>query len=129
MAQIKEIWKKVNNYPNYEISSLGNLRRNGKLLKPGYRPSGKYKFTLSKNNITKQITRYRLVAEAFIPNPYNKETVNHIDGNKSNDCVDNLEWATLSENIQHCWDIGLKNYDGINNPNYKTGKHLGKSKR
>ena len=62
---------------------------------------GYIQYELSKNNRKKFFKAHRLVAIAFLPNPENKREVNHIDGNKHNNRVDNLEWATTSENQLH----------------------------
>lgn len=63
---------------------------------------------LSKDGVGKCLYIHRLVAEAYIPNKYGKREVNHIDGNKHNNHINNLEWATRSENMQHAFDNGLK---------------------
>lgn len=62
---------------------------------------------LRNGNFQKFYSIHRLVAEAFIPNPYGLSQVNHIDGNKNNNSISNLEWCTQSENILHAYKIGL----------------------
>ncbi len=101
-----EKFKKIKNYENYEISENGIIRRNNKILKPYLTGKGNKKYltiALCKNGTIKKFKIHRLVAETFIPNPENKKTVNHIDGNKLNNCVNNLEWCTYSENNIHSY--------------------------
>ena len=120
---MEEVWKDINNYEGYyQISNLGNVRsldryvvcKNGKTqFKKGVMFSicynkrvNVYEVHLNKDGKRKCLKVHRLVAEAFIPNndPINKTTVNHIDGDRSNNRVDNLEWASYSENEKHSYD-------------------------
>ena len=97
-----EIWVAVKDYPNYEVSSMGRVRslqrKAPHILKPAVTNSlGHLKVVLSKDGVRKQLFVHRLVAEAFIPNPENKPTVDHIDRDTSNNCVENLRWADQVE--------------------------------
>lgn len=77
-----------------------------KKLKGGSFSNG-YKFVcLRKDGLNRNHSIHRLVAEAFIPNPLNLSDVNHKDGNKQNNCVENLEWCSRSENLAHAVKIG-----------------------
>ena len=106
------IWKKVEGY-NYEVSDDGQVRnyKTKKLLKQGVNKSYPYarvSFSLGCSGTPKIMFIHRLVAEAFINNPENKPQVNHIDGNKLNNNVTNLEWVTAKENTEHAINTGLK---------------------
>ena len=103
-------WRQVAGYPDYEVSCDGRVRSNKKktpiVLKPGLSRTGYPRVVLCARDGSKQNkTVHRVVAETYIPNPENKPQVNHKDGVKSNNTVDNLEWATPSENVQHAFDV------------------------
>lgn len=123
-----ERWKPIKGFEGvYEISDKGKVKsvarktgtvyRKEKLRKLHYTKCGylKVRLTHKDKDVTARV--HRLVAEHFLSNPENKETVNHIDGNKSNNDVSNLEWATRAEQMQHAYDLNLrKPLSGEDNP-------------
>lgn len=110
-----EIWKPIEGTEGiYEVSNTGKVRNINyrgcgytRYLKISTNDWG-YNYVIIKRNGKrgKQMI-HRLLAEIFIPNPDEKPEVNHIDGVKTNNCIDNLEWVTKSENVQHAYDTGL----------------------
>lgn len=101
---MEEIWKDIEGYEGlYQVSNFGRVKRvtTGRILKSGKDKDGYLKVILCKNNIKSTKTIHRLVAQAFIPNPENKLEVNHIDEDKANNNVNNLEWSTRKENLNH----------------------------
>jgi hypothetical protein len=117
--------KEIVGYPNYSISDDGYvINKKGLILSPSYCGRG-YK-AVALCNGTKPKTHYihRLVAEHFIPNPELKKTVNHIDGVRDNNSVDNLEWNTYSENNMHAIDSGLRNGRGEKHYNSKLTESI-----
>ena len=124
-----EIWKDIKGYENlYQVSNYGNVRSikyikylikderkwkkywientkiEYKLLSLGKNGSGYITVSLRKNNKSCTYYVHRLLCSEFIPNPENKRTVNHKDGNKHNNNLYNLEWANQKENISHYWN-------------------------
>ena len=94
-----EEWKVITEFPNYEISSYGRIKnKDGMILKPYVNHKGYLKIGLTKDKKCHKKRVHRLVAEAFIENPYNYPQVNHKDENKQNNCVYNLEWCTNQQN-------------------------------
>lgn len=128
-----EIWKPITGFEGlYDISNKGRVRsymRKGStgifkephILK-GFKGTHYLTAILCKDKVRKTFNVHRLVAEAFIPNPDNKPEVNHIDGNKLNNSVENLEWATHKENMGHARDCDLV---GRNVICVETGKRYG----
>lgn len=112
-----EIWKQIKNEPGYEVSSLGRVRSyrvkgyNRQFnARPLYRKVdisywGYPEVRLFVGGTSKKYRIHRLVAEAFLPNVETKQEVNHIDGDKTNNAVGNLEWVTRSENMEHVFRI------------------------
>lgn len=137
MKKENEIWRTVSGYENYyEASDQGNVRSvereiidkigqkrrlKSKILKPGVCSAGYLNVDLSKNGKVKKHTVHRLVALAFLEPDELREQVNHKDGDKLNNHIENLEWTTPKENIRHAIDTGLFNPIrlGKDNPNFK----------
>lgn len=126
-----EIYKDIKGYEGfYQVSNFGNVRSlkrsgyqhgnskqtfKGRVLKQYLGEKGYYSITLSKDNKQKKIQVHRLVAMTFIDNPYKKPQINHIDGIKTNNKAENLEWCTGSENMKHAFKIGLQSLSGEKN--------------
>jgi hypothetical protein len=102
---MEEIWKEVDGFDNYEVSNQGNVRniKTGRILKPGLDNYGYQLVVLSSNKKTHTKKVHRLVLLSFARNTENKATVNHINGIKTDNRIENLEWSTNSENCLHAF--------------------------
>lgn len=116
--EVKELWKPLSEYKGIEVSSIGrikkasNKRRRQRILTEFPKDRDGYcRCSVQKLNgeWTSQPV-HRLVAKAFIENPHSKPHVNHKDGNRSNNCLENLEWVTPRENVLHSYKVGKRKY-------------------
>lgn len=103
----------INEFDNYAISNLGNIKniKKGNILTPYLNTNGYLTYTFCQNGVKKTFRLHRLVALYFIDNPNNLPYVNHKDGDKTNNKVENLEWCTAKENDTHARSSGLKNQE------------------
>lgn len=128
---MQEIWKNIKKFNGlYKVSNLGKVKSliSNRILTPATvayqntKRTGYYVVNLKR----KLYYIHRLVAEAFIPNPNNLPQVNHIDGNKKNNCVENLEWCTNSENIRHAYENNLITTNASTSKKFKAVKQIDK---
>lgn len=125
---MQESWRDIAGYEGkYQVSNLGNVRaldfhREGKIetLRQKKCKDGYYQVALSKDCKAKYFRVHRLVAQAFISNPENKPLINHINGIKTDNMAENLEWCTLLENKHHAIATGLEKNLGHENHNSKA---------
>jgi hypothetical protein len=114
-----EYWKPILGYEGiYEVSNLSRvkslpkvkgryLQKDSHILSPKINRDGYFCYCLQKEKNKKHLQMQRLMAINFIPNPQNLPQVNHKDGNKLNNLIENLEWCTCQENVRHAWNTGL----------------------
>lgn len=134
-----EIWKEITGYEGYyEVSNLGNVRsldryvyrpdgviqlRKGRIKAQTMTPDGYMTVSLNKDGINRKERVHRLVAENFVEGFFEGSVIDHLDGDRTNNRFDNLEWVTQTENVKRSIDIGSHvscwaDYTGENNPNY-----------
>ena len=103
-------WRQVEGYSNYIISEYGDVKniKTNKLLKRRTTKDGYQYYRLCERGIQSDFRVHRLVAKMWLDNPMNLETVNHKDGNKTNNHVSNLEWMDRHSQLEHAYNLGLK---------------------
>lgn len=116
-----EKWQVLENFPDYQISTLGRVfsMKRDKILKP-YKSRGYCLVDLGTRKIKRcAVYVHRLVAETFIPNPEHKEEVNHKNSKRDDNRVENLEWVTPKENVRHSYEFGFARFRNNNRDKQK----------
>jgi hypothetical protein len=100
------VFKDIDGYDKYDVSNYGHVRnkKSGRILKPWTNHYGYHQVSLYQNGKEKKLRVNRLVLIAFVPNPDNKTDCDHIDRNRTNNCLYNLRWSTRSENMINTGD-------------------------
>lgn len=113
MESINETWRIIAEFSNYEVSNTGKVRSiiHDKVLRPSDN-RGYERVRLYRNGEVQSKFVHQLVAEAFLDDRHDELEINHIDGNKKNNSIDNLEWCTHRDNMKHAFDTGLKTPSG-----------------
>ncbi len=136
---MQEVWKPIPGYESYyEVSSFGRVRsfdrstirtdgkrfnKAGRVLKPNLEQRGYLSVRLCVETVHKIFKVHRLVARAFLQAPHEGQQINHINGIKTDNRPENLEWVNPSENVRHAFDIGLcKTRKGVNNSRCKLSE-------
>lgn len=123
---MNEIWKDIDGYEGlYQVSNLGRVKninyrgtKKERLLKSRKSRDGYLQLCLCKDGFIKMFYVHRLVAETFIYNPQNLPCVNHKDENKQNNCLENLEWMTIKDNVTYSQGKVIKCFDVVDNKFY-----------
>lgn len=105
-----EYWRIIPSFPVYSASNYGRIRNEGtgRILHVYVNRRGYLELTMYKDGRPTTRPVHRLVAEAFLGGPHPELDVNHIDGDKTNNCIENLEWCTREENVRHAVRTGLR---------------------
>lgn len=111
------VFKKIEGYNDYLICGSGDVYslkgKRARKLKPEVTAKGYLRVELHKDTVRKHCRIHRLVAQAFIPNPYGFDVVHHIDGNKKNNCISNLQWLTSGDNTRKYYGKPLKDIQEV----------------
>ena len=120
-----ELWRRIASHPDYQVSNKGRIRKGERYIAVSQNAHGYLKCNLGGNDAPArtQIV-HRLVAKAFLKNPKNYPVVHHIDGCKTNNCADNLEWCSHSQNSRYAAETRFASQNGKPPKQHPTFREL-----